>query len=221
MLCSLYGTGCSPHSCWLPALYLADLQVCFWPPVRWRVLVHGRYRLDHRPLLHHLRPTCKRCHGRSSRSRKYYIELLFIFCKSGDSGEQTVVVLSLLKAFVCVCVCMLPPVWRCSCVPSCRPVLGNYWEVQSDQILHSSHRHPSADETRTGTTGEVRNCICWNHKRGEKIVFEQHTHNNINFDSFVNINYIILQTSQKIFYLFIHLLPFCSQLRPLQPEDHG
>lgn len=104
MLCSLYGTGCSPHSCWLPALYLADLQVRFWPPVRWRVLVHGRYRLDHRPLLHHLRPTCKRCHGRSSRSRKYYIELLFIFCKSGDSGEQTVVVLSLLKAFVCVCV---------------------------------------------------------------------------------------------------------------------
>lgn len=51
------------------------------------------------------------------------------------------------------------PVWRYSSPPTCRPVLGDHWEVQSDQVLHSSDSHPPADEVRTGTAAEVRACI--------------------------------------------------------------
>lgn len=51
------------------------------------------------------------------------------------------------------------PVWRYSSPPSCRPVLGDHWEVQSDQVLHSSDSHPPADEVRTWTAAEVRACI--------------------------------------------------------------
>lgn len=57
-------TGCCPHSGWVPALHLPHLQVCLRSPPPRRVLVHGRHRLDHGSLLHHLRPSCERRHLR-------------------------------------------------------------------------------------------------------------------------------------------------------------
>lgn len=58
-------------------------------------------------------------------------------------------------------VCAFPTVWRYSSPPSCRPVLGDHWEVQSHQVLHSSYSHPPADEVWTGTAAEVRAGVLW------------------------------------------------------------
>lgn len=55
-------TGCHSHCGWLSALHFSDLQMCFRSSPWRRVLVHGRHRLDHRPFLHLLRPSCKRGH---------------------------------------------------------------------------------------------------------------------------------------------------------------
>ena len=60
MFLCVYLTGCSPHSGRVHALHLTDLQVRFRSSPWRRVLVYGRYWLDHRTLLHHLRPSRQR-----------------------------------------------------------------------------------------------------------------------------------------------------------------
>ena len=51
----------------LPVLRGRDVQVLPGHPPRRHVLVHGRHRLDHRPLLHRLRPAGARHHHRDLR----------------------------------------------------------------------------------------------------------------------------------------------------------
>lgn len=56
--------GSSPHRQRLHALHRHHLQSGVRPPARRRVLVHGGHRVDHRALLHHLRPAGQRGHQR-------------------------------------------------------------------------------------------------------------------------------------------------------------
>lgn len=65
------------------------------------------------------------------------------------------------------------PVRRYSSPPTCGPVLGDHWEVQSDQVLHSSDGHSPADEVRTGTAAEVRAFILWMSQLPRKILIFQ------------------------------------------------
>ena len=51
----------------LPVLRRRDVQVLPGHPPRRHLLVHGRHRLDHRPLLHRLRPACAGHHQRDLR----------------------------------------------------------------------------------------------------------------------------------------------------------
>lgn len=56
----------------------------------------------------------------------------------------------------CVCVCVCSPVWGYSSLPSRGAFLGGDWEVQSDQVLHSSHSHTPSHEVRERATTKVR-----------------------------------------------------------------
>lgn len=96
-----YGTGCSPHCCRVSALHITDLQVCFWSSP-WRcVLVHRWHRLDHRPLLHHLRPPCKRRHKCPGESEADFLPFKTRFSKEIPHGSMEVFVI--LHRDACVC----------------------------------------------------------------------------------------------------------------------
>lgn len=98
-----YGTGCTPHCCWVSALHITDLQVCFRSSPWRRVLVHRWHRLDHRPLLHHLRPPCERGHKCPGECEADFLPFNTRFSKEIPHGSMEVlhvcVLFSSLKVF--------------------------------------------------------------------------------------------------------------------------
>lgn len=123
---SIHSTDSFLHFCtggrsqchWLYALYITDLQICFWLSPWWCLLVHCRHWLDNRPLLHHVWPVSQRrhqCAGKrllSFTNICNYFDLIF----STDLNESDL---------ACVVV------WRCAGVPSCGQTVGDHWEVRS------------------------------------------------------------------------------------------
>lgn len=117
------GTGRAPYCCRISALHVADLQACFWSSP-WRcVLVHRRHRLDHRPLLHHLRPPCEWRHK----------------CPGESKGVFAVIVgFVTLHRDACVC-----PFLQFEGIPV-HPHVGRFWEIIEKYKVTTFYTAPTA-----------------------------------------------------------------------------
>lgn len=131
-----YGTGCTPHCCWVSALHITDLQVCFRSSPWRRVLVHRWHRLDHRPLLHHLRPPCERGHKCPGECDADFLPFNTRFSKEIPHGSMEVFVI--LHRDACVCF-----VLQFEGIPV-HPHVGRFWEIIEKYKVTKFYTAPTA-----------------------------------------------------------------------------